>query len=161
MLRDGFPNPVPYGYILQNDAGILVGNDKPDGLLSIFHIPAVRVTPPELLLNGIGECAGCRQYRGLCAGADEALVREAHRNGLSFGKYRAYLALRSEGVDITPEAWRGLSMAELRSLMRKQDAAGGGDGACTATGRRRDIAGKTIRTLKQFLDAAKDHLLYQ
>lgn len=79
-----------------------------------------------LLLTGIGECAGCQMYRGLCASADEALIRKAHQNGLSFGKYQVYLELLDSGATITPDECREMSMAELRSMMREQDGAGGG-----------------------------------
>lgn len=95
-----------------------------DNAVLSFTVAADNKKTEALLLTGIGECAGCRQYRGLCASADEALIREAHQNGLSFGKYRVYLALLGSGATITLDECREMSMAELRSLMREQGGAG-------------------------------------
>lgn len=94
-----------------------------DNAVLSFTVAAESKKTEAMLLTGIGECAGCRQYRGLCASADGTLIQEAHQKGLSFGKYQVYLALRDEDIDITPEACRSMSMAELRSLMREQNGA--------------------------------------
>lgn len=98
-----------------------------DNAVLSFTVAADNKKTEALLLTGIGECAGCRQYRGLCASADEALIREAHQNGLSFGKYRVYLALLGSGATITLDECREMSMAELRSLMREQGDGSHGD----------------------------------
>lgn len=98
-----------------------------DAVLS-FTVAADSKETEALLLSGIGECAGCQRYRGLCASADGALIQEAHGYGLSFGKYQAYQALLDSGVPLTLEECREMSMAQLRSLMREQDDAGKGDG---------------------------------
>lgn len=97
-----------------------------DAVLS-FTIAADSKKTEVLLLTGIGECKGCRQYRGLCASADEALIREAHQSGLSFGKYRVYLEQLDSGAAITLDECREMSMAELRGLMREQGDAGDED----------------------------------
>lgn len=98
-----------------------------DSAVLSFTVAAESKKTEALLLNGIGECAGCQQYRGLCASADEAMIRDAYQNGLSFGKYRVYLALLNSGAAITLDECRDMSMAELRSLMPEPDAAGKGD----------------------------------
>ena len=98
-----------------------------DNAVLSFTVAADSKKTESMLLTGIGECAGCRQYRGLCASADEALIREAHQNGLSFGKYRVYLALLDSGAAITPDECRDMSMAELRSMMREQGDGSHGD----------------------------------
>ena len=98
-----------------------------DNAVLSFTVAADSKRTEELLLTGIGECAGCRQYRGLCASADEGLIREAHQNGLSFGKYRVYLSLLDSGVTITLDECREMSMAELRSMMREQGDGSHGD----------------------------------
>ena len=56
-----------------------------DAVLS-FMVAADNKKTEALLLTGIGECASCQMYRGLCESADGALIRKAHQNGLSFGK---------------------------------------------------------------------------
>ena len=42
------------------------------------------------------------------------MVTGAHKEGLSYGKYRAFLELQKLEPGITPEEIRGMSMREIR-----------------------------------------------
>lgn len=86
-----------------------------------FTVSAADQRTETLLLEGIGACAGCQKHRGQRGRANRELVEEAHRQGLSFGKYKAYQALQEQGYAITPEECREMSMAELHRLLREQD----------------------------------------
>lgn len=91
-----------------------------------FTVAADDRQTEELLLSGIGECAGCRKYCGQRGSAAPALVEEAHREGLSFGKYKAYVALREQGAAVTLEECRNMSMADINRLLRELGAGEGG-----------------------------------
>lgn len=52
-----------------------------------------------------------------CHSGDMAEMREAHSEGLSFGKYRAYLELKSLDPSVTPDDIRDLSMREIQDLI--------------------------------------------
>ena len=65
--------------------------------------------------------SGKRARRGWWAGQRLALAAAAEA-GLSYGKYRAYLALRELDPAVTPEAVRGMSMRELRQWMEALSA---------------------------------------
>lgn len=82
--------------------------------------------------------SGKRARRGWWAGQRLALAAAAEA-GLSYGKYRAYLALRELDPAVTPEAVRGMSMRELRQWMEalsagdSTDSSGGESGAAGDT----------------------------
>ena len=52
-----------------------------------------------------------------CHSGDMAEMHEAHSEGLSFGKYRAYLELKSLDPSVTPDDIRDLSMREIQDLI--------------------------------------------
>lgn len=51
-----------------------------------------------------------------CAGAGREEVENAHKAGLSLGKYRAFLEAKAQNPDITPEDVQGLTMRQIREL---------------------------------------------
>lgn len=51
-----------------------------------------------------------------CAGAGREEVENAHKAGLSLGKYRAFLEVKVQNPDITPEDVKGLTMRQIREL---------------------------------------------
>lgn len=53
-----------------------------------------------------------------CQAGNSEHMEEAHSEGLSFGKYQAYLTLRELDPSITPEDVRHLSMAEIRERIQ-------------------------------------------
>ena len=65
------------------------------------------------ILSDMESCtAGRQNARCYAAAADD--VAAAHDLGLTYGKYRAYLALRALDPDVTPEEVRDMTMRELR-----------------------------------------------
>ena len=63
------------------------------------------------------ECAsGQRNIR--CHASSAESVEEAHRLGMSVGKYRAYLILLELDPDITPEEVQEMTMRELYQLIQ-------------------------------------------
>lgn len=71
------------------------------------------------LLDSISGCAGCKRYSAQCFSAQTELIEQAHSNQLSFGKYAAYLSLSQYDSSITVEQCRGMTMSELRGLLRE------------------------------------------
>lgn len=51
-----------------------------------------------------------------CTGAGREEIENAHKAGLSVGKYRAFLELKAKNPDITPEEVQGLTMRQIRNL---------------------------------------------
>lgn len=65
------------------------------------------------LLAGVTACTS--SYQNVhCSSSNSAEVREAHALGLSYGKYRAFLALQALDPSITPEDVSGLTMRQIR-----------------------------------------------
>lgn len=62
-----------------------------------------------------------------CHSGDMAEIHEAHSEGLSFGKYRAYLKLKSLDPSVTPDDIRDLSMKEIRDLIDSYSGDSGND----------------------------------
>ena len=64
---------------------------------------------------------GCHHgnMRLYCYGSDSEMVEEAHENGLSLGKYRAYLELKQYDPNITVEDIRDMPMYEIRNMIRE------------------------------------------
>ena len=53
-----------------------------------------------------------------CCSANMEDVEEAHTAQLSYGKYQAYLELNALDPSITPEKIQGMTMREIRDLLR-------------------------------------------
>lgn len=115
----------------------ILGSEQISSLLSGDAEMVITVIGPEgaqteRILSGVRTCTGNqRNIHCYSAGAEEAeAAREA---GLSYGKYRAFLELRTLDPDITPEQVRDMSMRELRELLDSLSgeagpASGGGAG---------------------------------
>ncbi len=56
-----------------------------------------------------------------CESATEEEVKEAHKKGLSFGKYKAYLNLIENGYQITEEEIKDMPMKDIREKLNKND----------------------------------------
>ena len=54
-----------------------------------------------------------------CTGAGREEIENAHKAGLSVGKYRAFLELKAQNPEITPEEVQGLTMRQIRDLARE------------------------------------------
>lgn len=71
----------------------------------------------EALLAGIQQCQGFPQSGAECHGANAQLMDEAHRSGLSMGKYQAFLELSRYAPSFTAEDCMGLTMRQIRELI--------------------------------------------
>ncbi len=89
------------------------------------------------LITGVGECTGhmgrgCRNTQ-----ADITVADQAHENGLSCGKYNAYLQLIQYDGSITLDDCREMSMDQIQEKLREcKDA--GADGSDEDSGNNRD-----------------------
>lgn len=71
----------------------------------------------EKIKTEIEHCAVYQNYGGRSCTSDVALIDEAHGNGMSFGKYAAYLLLTQYDAAITPDECRNMKMAEINKLI--------------------------------------------
>lgn len=107
------------------DSETVSGKLDADGVLSIAVIQNDETQGNEILtfINS------CTQNRGnvecYCMDAGEA--SDAHSLGLSYGRYRYYLALREYDPSITPDEVNSMSMRELRDLLYELSGQGGTD----------------------------------
>lgn len=68
------------------------------------------------ILSGVEACAA-QHHNTYCYFAPSEDVAPAHNEGLSCGKYRAFLELQRLDPDITPEAVQGMTMREISDLI--------------------------------------------
>lgn len=68
------------------------------------------------LLAGLESCAAGHRNT-YCYTVDTHSAHEAHRLGLSCGKYRAFLEVQKVYPAITPEEIQGMTMREIRALL--------------------------------------------
>lgn len=103
-----------------------------------FTVAAGGEEKEAALLSGIENSHGCRRYGGEGWGADLSSLEEAHRCGLSFGKYAAYLALSQYDETVTPEDCHHMTMSEIRGEIQRHQCKGSasenGESAGTASG---------------------------
>ncbi len=66
------------------------------------------------LTTGLQNCRGYQKYNGECSAADTELMQQAHENGMSFGKYKAYLALKAYEPDLTVDECKAMSMRQIK-----------------------------------------------
>ncbi len=109
----------------------ILDNDKIITLLSNDEVMTITVTGPDglqssKLLSGVESCTA-KQRNTYCYFASEEKVAEAHKLGLSYGKYRAYLELQLLDPNITPETIQGMTMREIRELINELAAERGDD----------------------------------
>lgn len=116
-------------------AGYLSG----DSLLS-FTVVSDR---EERLLAGIRQCQGYATNNAECHGANTQMMEDAHHNGLSFGKYQAFLELSQYDSTVTVEDCKALSMRQIRDRISAYQsgadtpASGGHGGGHHGSGDRR------------------------
>lgn len=71
------------------------------------------------IINGIQGCKGYRQYNTICHGADDEIVSQAHKHGLSVGKYRAYLELSEYNSSFTADDCKNMTMRQICNLIEE------------------------------------------
>lgn len=86
-----------------------------DGLLS-FTVAGDSDEQSSQILDHVETCArGHQNMQCYLSGMDE--MEAAHQEGMSVGKYRAYLALRDVDPSVTLEEVRGMSMRQIQELL--------------------------------------------
>ena len=76
----------------------------------------------EELAAGLQNCQGYQEHHASCHTAEVGTMQAAHEAGLSVGRYQVYQELLENGVSITPEECRNLSMRELRALLNEGES---------------------------------------
>lgn len=87
----------------------------------VFTIAANNDNKKNQLRAGIANCAGCMKHGGQSLGADIGIVTEAHVNGLSMGKYSAYLQLVQYDDTVTVDDCQRMTMSEIHGLINKHE----------------------------------------
>ncbi len=86
-----------------------------DGLLS-FTVAGGSDEQSSQILDHVETCAkGHQNMQCHVSGMDE--MEAAHQEGMSVGKYRAYLALREVDPSVTLEEVKGMSMRQIQELL--------------------------------------------
>lgn len=89
-----------------------------------FTVAALDSSKESTILTGIKNCSGCQKHGGQGYTADVASVSQAHENGLSFGKYAAYLVLSQYDSTVTAEDCQNMSMSEIQNKIRECETVG-------------------------------------
>jgi hypothetical protein len=72
----------------------------------------------EKLIAGISNCNGYKQYRATSGSVDYSVMKEAHENRVSFGKYKIYLLLSEYDQTNAFEYYRNFTMRELHDMLQ-------------------------------------------
>lgn len=96
---------------------------KIENLLSQDAVMEIGVIGPEgeqadRILGNLEQCTE-QEKNTHCYHAQAEEVEQAHEEGLSYGKYRAYLELQKKNPDISVEEVRNMSMREIHNLLEK------------------------------------------
>ena len=102
-----------------NDATIttLLSNEE---VMSIGVIGSEGTQSAEILSN-IQSCTDGKENTH-CYYEHPERMKDAHANGLSYGKYRAFLELQALDPDITTEEIQNMTMREIRDLIQQLSA---------------------------------------
>lgn len=101
--------------LMESDAMRVYLTDKQD---IVFTLAADSSRESELE-SGVEGCSGHMGHGCRHVSADMEIVSEAHDNGLSLGKYNAYLQLRQYDDTVTIEECQNMSMSEIDQLIRE------------------------------------------
>ncbi len=99
----------------------ILNNDRIEALLTNNEVITITVIGPDRqqsakILSGVQACAA-KQRNTYCLFASSEEVAEAHKMGLSCGKYKAFLELHLLYPNITPEMVQEMTMREIRDLI--------------------------------------------
>lgn len=95
-------------------------------LLSKDEVMEIGVIGPEgaqssRILSNLEACAA-EEKNARCYYASSEEVQRARQEGLSYGKYKAFLEIQALSPDITAEEVRGMTMREIRELIGRLSA---------------------------------------
>lgn len=99
----------------------ILNHDTIEALLAENEVMTITVIGPDeqqsaKILSGVEACTAERRNT-YCYFASSEDVAEAHKMGLSCGKYRAFLELEFLDPSITPEAVQNMTMREIRDII--------------------------------------------
>lgn len=111
----------------------IINCDSIAAMLSGDEVMTITVIGPDgrqsaRILSEIEMCTA-KQSNTYCYFALSEEVAAAHETGLSCGKYRAFLELQLLDPEITPETVQGMTMREIRDLIRRLSGDGEDDEA--------------------------------
>lgn len=86
-----------------------------------FTIAAKDSRKGEALQREIDQSKGCQEHHGKSVVSDMKNVEEAHGNGLSLGKYSAYLKLKEYDNNVTIETCHHMTMADMNRQIHKHE----------------------------------------
>lgn len=100
---------------------LVLESERIASLLSNNEVMTICVVGPDgaqssRILSNMERCTS-GQENTYCYYAHSEQVQEAHELGLSYGKYRAFLELRSLDPDVTAEEVQGMTMREIRDFI--------------------------------------------
>lgn len=75
----------------------------------------------EKLLSGVQDCSGHIGHNCRSVSAEPDIVSDAHENGLSVGKYQAYLVLSQYDETVTVHDCRDMSMTEIHGRILEHE----------------------------------------
>lgn len=85
------------------------------------------------ILSSVQSCTA-GEKNAYCYSAAPEEVEEAHKLGLSYGKYRAFLELQELDPSITAEEIQNMSMREIRNMIQSLTDGDGASADRTETG---------------------------
>ncbi|MCH1983275.1 hypothetical protein MCG98_11950 [Ruminococcus sp. OA3] len=83
----------------------------------VFTVAAGNRAKESELRTGIENCHGCKAHGGHSTGTEMEIVSEAHDQGVSIGKYSAYLQLAKYDESMTVEDCHDMTMSEIHRLI--------------------------------------------
>lgn len=92
----------------------------------VFTVAAESRDKNSELRTGINNCSSCMKHGGRSLGADMESVSKAHENGVSLGKYSAYLRLSQYDETVTVDDCRSMTMAEIHKQIKEHEHKGKG-----------------------------------
>ncbi len=118
----------------------ILTNEKVGSLLSNGEIMTIGVigadnTQSNEVLSAVKLCTA-GEANAYCYSASSSALEEAHKLGLSYGKYRAYLELQSLDPTITAEEVQNMTMKEILDFI---DALAGSSGTEQGAGNRKNV----------------------
>lgn len=90
----------------------------------VFTVASGDGSRKKELIRGIQSSPGCAGHGGRSMEADIGLVREAHENELSVGKYAAYKILQQYDSSVSASDCHNMSMSEIHEMIREHERHG-------------------------------------
>lgn len=113
-------NNKSYEDAVNEIVGYYETNSNNDDVI-VVTVDSESVEKIEEVLENIEKCSGNGGNMYYCKNNTES-VENAHSNGVSFGKYNAYLELKKYEPELTVDDIKDLSMKEIREKIQKYES---------------------------------------